>query len=145
VGSRFGADSQETAAERRSHLQVQVRNGNACLEWLPTAFPFAEGPRVSVRLPPAVSQQTFGSLKTAPVVRSHDPFAVDASRTAIARATAHPTHLAIDTGDNFLLRHEPPMIEHSEALDGRMNAPRVPHGASLKVTTIFVIHCRRSS
>jgi hypothetical protein len=34
------------------------------------------------------------------------------------------------------------MIEHSEALDGRMNAPRVPHGASLKVTTIFVIHCR---
>jgi hypothetical protein len=41
--------------ERRSHLQVQVRNGNACLEWLPTAFPFAEGPRVRIRLPPAES------------------------------------------------------------------------------------------
>jgi hypothetical protein len=41
--------------ERRSHLQVQVRNGNACLEWLPIAFPFAEGPRVRIRLPPARS------------------------------------------------------------------------------------------
>jgi hypothetical protein len=35
--------------ERRSHLQVQVRKGNACLEWLPIAFPFAEGPRVRIR------------------------------------------------------------------------------------------------
>src|SRR4029077_20285173 len=26
-----------------SHIQLQVRNGNACLEWLPIAFPFAEG------------------------------------------------------------------------------------------------------
>jgi hypothetical protein len=41
--------------ERRSHLQVQFRNGNACLEWLPTAFPFVEGPRVRIRLPPAES------------------------------------------------------------------------------------------
>jgi hypothetical protein len=31
--------------EGRSHLQVQARDGNACLEWLPIAFPFAEGPR----------------------------------------------------------------------------------------------------
>src|SRR5262249_10261922 len=45
----------ETATRRRSHLQVQVRNGNACLEWLPTAFPFAEGPRVRIRLTPAAS------------------------------------------------------------------------------------------
>ena len=30
-------------------------NGNACLEWLPIAFPFAEGPRVRIRLPPAAS------------------------------------------------------------------------------------------
>jgi hypothetical protein len=43
--------------ERRSHLQVEVRNGNACLEWLPIAFPFAEGPRVRIRLPPPASRQ----------------------------------------------------------------------------------------
>ena len=43
--------------ERRSDLQVQVRNGNACLEWLPIAFPFAERPRVRIRLPPAASLQ----------------------------------------------------------------------------------------
>ena len=42
--------------ERRSDLQVQVRNGNACLEWLPIAFPFAEGPRVRIRLPPPASR-----------------------------------------------------------------------------------------
>ena len=38
--------------ERRSHLQVQVRDGDACLEWLPIAFPFTTGPRVRIRLPP---------------------------------------------------------------------------------------------
>ena len=27
--------------ERRSHLQLQVRDGDACPEWLPIAFPFA--------------------------------------------------------------------------------------------------------
>ena len=42
--------------EGRSHLQVQAGDGNACLEWLPIAFPFAEGPRVRIRLPPAASQ-----------------------------------------------------------------------------------------
>jgi hypothetical protein len=42
-------------AEGRSHLQVQAGDGNACLEWLPIAFPFAEGPRVRIRLPPAAS------------------------------------------------------------------------------------------
>jgi hypothetical protein len=50
-----GRCQSETAAERRSHLQVQVRDGNACLDWLPTTFPFAEGPRVRIRLPPAES------------------------------------------------------------------------------------------
>src|SRR6516165_5368992 len=40
---------------RRSHLQVQARDDNACLEWLPIAFPFAEGPRVRIRLPPPLS------------------------------------------------------------------------------------------
>src|SRR5215831_2680230 len=29
--------------ERRNHLWVPARGGNACLEWLPIAFPFAEG------------------------------------------------------------------------------------------------------
>src|SRR6516225_5042582 len=42
--------------ERRSHLQVQVRDGDACLEWLPIAFPFTTGPRVRIRLPPAESR-----------------------------------------------------------------------------------------
>jgi hypothetical protein len=41
--------------------RFRSENGNACVEWLPTAFPFAEGARVRIRLPPAVSQQTFGS------------------------------------------------------------------------------------
>src|SRR6516225_8146556 len=39
--------------ERRSRLKVQVRDGDACLEWLPIAFPFAVGPQVRMRLPPA--------------------------------------------------------------------------------------------
>ena len=55
----LGVANRRRRHERRSHLQVQVRNGNACLEWLPTAFPFAEGPRVRVRLPPAVSPANF--------------------------------------------------------------------------------------
>src|SRR6516164_7862497 len=42
--------------KRRSHLQVQVRDGDACLEWLRIGFPFAVGPRVRIRLPPALSQ-----------------------------------------------------------------------------------------
>src|SRR6202035_748193 len=51
----LGVANRRRQHERRSHLQVQVRNGNACLEWLPIAFPFAEGPRVRIRLPPARS------------------------------------------------------------------------------------------
>src|SRR6266478_5959964 len=51
----LGVANRRRRHERRSHLQVQVRNDNACLEWLPTAFPFAEGPRVRIRLPPALS------------------------------------------------------------------------------------------
>src|SRR5215468_4733626 len=35
--------------------KFRSENGNACLAWLPTAFPFAEGPRVRIRLPPAAS------------------------------------------------------------------------------------------
>jgi hypothetical protein len=52
-GSSGRCQSEKEA--RRSHLQVQIRNGNARLEWLPIAFSFAEGPRVRIRLPPAVS------------------------------------------------------------------------------------------
>jgi len=47
--------------ERRSHLQVQVRDSDACLEWFPIAFPFAVGPRVRIRLPPAGSQANSGT------------------------------------------------------------------------------------
>jgi hypothetical protein len=39
----LGVANRRRRHERRRHLQVQVRNGNACLEWLPIAFPFAEG------------------------------------------------------------------------------------------------------
>ena len=39
--------------ERRSPLQVQVRGGDACLEWFPIAIPFAVGPMFRIRLPPA--------------------------------------------------------------------------------------------
>jgi hypothetical protein len=53
--AHLGVANRRRRHERRSRLQVQVRNGNACLEWLPTAFPFAEGPRVRIRLPPAAS------------------------------------------------------------------------------------------
>jgi hypothetical protein len=51
----LGVANRRRRHERRSHLQVQVRDGNACLDWLPTTFPFAEGPRVRIRLPPAAS------------------------------------------------------------------------------------------
>ena len=53
----LGVANRRRRHERRSHLQVQVRNGNACLEWLPIAFPFAEGPRVRIRLPPPKSHE----------------------------------------------------------------------------------------
>ena len=56
----LGVANRRRRHEGRSHLQVQARDGNACLEWLPIAFPFAEGPRVRIRLPPAVSQQQTG-------------------------------------------------------------------------------------
>ena len=58
-----GRCQSETAHQRRSHLQVQVRSGNACLEWLPIAFPFAEGPRVRIRLPPAESPSLSRSCR----------------------------------------------------------------------------------
>jgi hypothetical protein len=53
----LGVANRRRRHERRSHLQVRVRNGNACLEWLPIAFTFAEGPRVRISLPPAESQE----------------------------------------------------------------------------------------
>ena len=46
----LGVANRRRRHERRSHLQVQV-----CLEWLPIAFAFAEGPRVRIRLPPEKS------------------------------------------------------------------------------------------
>ena len=45
--------------ERRSHLQVQVRGGDTCLEWFPIAFLFVVGPRVRILLPPAARQRTI--------------------------------------------------------------------------------------
>jgi len=54
--------------ERQSHFQVQVRDCNACLERLPIACPFAEGPRVPIRLAPAPSQQR--TVRQTPGVRA---------------------------------------------------------------------------
>jgi len=51
----MGVANRRRRHERRSHLQVQARDGDACPEWLPIAFPFAEGPRVRIHLPPAES------------------------------------------------------------------------------------------
>src|SRR5262249_1763502 len=63
----LGVANRRRRHERRSHLQVPVRNGDACLEWLPIAFSFAEGPRVRIRLPPAASQErTSPSRSLAP-------------------------------------------------------------------------------
>src|SRR6266478_7686619 len=45
----LGVANRSRRHDRRRHLQVQIRNGNACLDWLPTAFAFAEGPRVRIR------------------------------------------------------------------------------------------------
>jgi len=52
----LGVANRTRLHEKRSHLQVQVRDGDACPEWLPIAFPFTAGPRVGIRLPPAESQ-----------------------------------------------------------------------------------------
>src|SRR5271169_1901223 len=51
----LGVANRRRRHERRSHLKVQVRDGDACLEWFPIAFPFAVGPRVRILLPPAAS------------------------------------------------------------------------------------------
>ena len=37
----LGVANRRRRHERQGHLQVQARDGNACLEWLPIAFPFA--------------------------------------------------------------------------------------------------------
>jgi hypothetical protein len=50
--------------ERRSHLQVQVRGGDACLEWFPIAFLFVVGPRVRILLPPPTSLSQQGPADT---------------------------------------------------------------------------------
>src|SRR6516225_8915659 len=51
----LGVANRRRRHERQSHLQVQVRDGDAYLERLPVGFPFAVGPRVRIRLPPGKS------------------------------------------------------------------------------------------
>src|SRR6516162_2820765 len=46
----LGVANRRRRHEGRSHLQV--RDGDACLEWFPIAIPFAVGPMVRIRLPP---------------------------------------------------------------------------------------------
>jgi hypothetical protein len=105
----LGVANRRRRHERRSHLQVQVRNGNACLEWLPTALPFAEGPRVRIRLPPAVSQRLSVPLKTTPVVRlgatafTRIPaFAYSIASDLVAAARPH---LVIDLSEPHKVEH----------------------------------------
>ncbi len=78
--AHLGVANRRRRRERQSHLQVQVRTGNACLEWLPTAYPFAEGPQVRIRLPPA------GSLVRTRF-RGGIPFRLKAIRRALGDTT----------------------------------------------------------
>ena len=49
--------------ERRSHLQVQVRDGDACMEWLPIAFPFRTDREFeSTSLQQRISNELFRGL-----------------------------------------------------------------------------------
>jgi hypothetical protein len=52
----LGVANRRRRHERRSHLQVQVRNGNACLEWLPISFPFVEGGTASSNPPSSTGE-----------------------------------------------------------------------------------------
>ena len=51
----LGIGNRRWRHERRSHSQVQARDGNASLEWLLMTFPFVEGLAVRIRFPPAES------------------------------------------------------------------------------------------
>jgi hypothetical protein len=62
--AHLGIANRRRPHEGRSHLQVQARDGNACLEWLPITFPFAEGPRVRIRLPPGESHTNHRFLSS---------------------------------------------------------------------------------
>jgi hypothetical protein len=66
--SRFLATESVSAGSRAEPLTGQVRDGDACMEWLPIAFPFTAGPRVRIRLPPAESPRLVGFCP--PTVRS---------------------------------------------------------------------------
>jgi hypothetical protein len=66
----LGVANRRRRHERRSHLQVQVRNGNACLEWPPIAFPsrrdrefesvFLQRRVHKPSVPPAISLSIWG-------------------------------------------------------------------------------------
>src|SRR6516164_5458660 len=64
---------EDGGTKRRSHLQVQVRDGDACLEWLRIGFPFAVGPRVGARFWRAVKTAAPAPLRSR--VRSRRPTA----------------------------------------------------------------------
>ena len=57
----LGVANRRRRHDSRRHLQVEARGSNACMRWLLIAFPFPEGPRVRIHLPPAESPQTIGS------------------------------------------------------------------------------------
>ena len=66
----LGVANRRRRHEKRSQLQVQARDGNACLEWFAIAFPFAEGPRVRIRLPLAARLVQTG---LPPICRARTP------------------------------------------------------------------------
>ena len=57
----LGVANRRRRHDSRRHLQVEARGSNACMRWLLIAFPFPEGPRVRIHLPPAESPRTIGS------------------------------------------------------------------------------------
>jgi hypothetical protein len=120
----LGVANRRRRHERRSHLQVQARDGNACLEWFAIAFPFAEGPRVRIRLAPAKSLRTIGSAVWEPGT-GQGPFPPPAlpgfrGTTTVRRSQAH---LRQQLGDALTqsspVLNEPMRAQRLQRLPGR--------------------------
>jgi len=105
-GSSGRCQPGDAGYERRSHLQVQARDGNACLEWLGIAFPFAEGPPVGIRLPPPplYFHQSAASRGRSPGLiaadRRRSPLSAEERARPMARLPRRITHCAIPVHPN---------------------------------------------
>jgi hypothetical protein len=74
----LGATNQRRRHEKRGQLQVVSETAMIAWSPLPVAVPFAVGPRVRIRLPPALSQRRTGPAASAtdPAVWGHPPSTV---------------------------------------------------------------------